>query len=92
MRALGRWTPGVLFLLAMTSPAAADWLVTKDGARIETEGPWKTKGAMVVFTSAKGTLSSLRLDEIDLERPPRPRHSPRRRCLPSLDRGRRSWS
>ncbi len=48
-------------------PAAAEWLVTRDGHRIETDGPWQVKGRVVVYTDAKGTLSSIRLDEIDLE-------------------------
>jgi len=55
----------VIFLLA---PAvSADWLVTKEGARIETKGPWKVKGAVVVFTLPNGTLSSMRLRELDLD-------------------------
>lgn len=55
----------VIFLLA---PAvSADWLVTKEGARIETKGPWKVKGAVVVFTLPNGTLSSMRVRELDLD-------------------------
>jgi hypothetical protein len=48
-------------------PATAEWLATRDGHRIETDGPWKVKGRIVVYTDAKGTLSSIRLDEIDPE-------------------------
>ncbi len=48
------------------APAAADWLVTRDGGRVETRGPWKTKGKLVVFTRADGQLSSLRLADVDL--------------------------
>lgn len=56
------------FLLLAAAPAVqADWLVTREGQRIRTEGPWKVKGRMVVFTSDRGTLSSIRLDEVDLE-------------------------
>ena len=52
----------------MPAPAAvADWLVTADGETIETRGPWKVKGRVVVFTDAKGALSSVRLDDLDLE-------------------------
>lgn len=48
-------------------PARADWLVTKDGNHVETEGPWKVRGRMVVFTLPTGALSSMRLDDLDLE-------------------------
>jgi hypothetical protein len=56
----------VLAVLA-AAPARADWLVTRDGARIETRGPWQQKGKLVVFTRTDGTLSSLRLQEVDLD-------------------------
>ncbi len=49
------------------SSAAGDWLVTVDGARIETKGPWKVKGNQVVFTLANGTLSTIRKSEVDLD-------------------------
>jgi hypothetical protein len=59
---------GLLALLwIVTSPAAADWLVTRDGGRVETKGSWQIKGKLVVFTQADGTLSSLRLADVDLE-------------------------
>lgn len=55
-------------LIAILAPAsaAADWLVTREGGRVETRGPWKTKGKLVVFTRADGQLSSLRLADVDL--------------------------
>lgn len=53
-------------LLGLGLPAAADWLVVREGGRIETRGGWKVQGKMVVFTRADGTLSSLRLSEVDL--------------------------
>jgi hypothetical protein len=53
--------------LAAVAPLYGDWLVTRDGARIETQGQWKIKGRMVIFTQTNGTLSSLRLSEVDLE-------------------------
>ena len=63
----------VLFLALLTVPllsfgsaASADWLVTNDGAAVETRGPWQVEGKMVVFTSPTGTLSSLPLSEVDL--------------------------
>jgi len=53
-------------LLAAAAPAAADWLVTRDGGRVETKGAWQVKGKLVVFTRADGTLASLRLGDVDL--------------------------
>ncbi len=47
--------------------ASADWLVTRAGERVETEGGWQVKGRMVVFTQPGGKLSSLRLSEVDLD-------------------------
>ncbi len=49
------------------SDAHADWLVTRAGERIETQGSWQVKGRMVVFTPPNGSLSSLRLSEVDLD-------------------------
>ena len=54
-------------LVVAGGPVDADWLVLADGTRIETAGPWEARGRLVVFTTATGTLSSLRLDEVDLE-------------------------
>ena len=48
-------------------PIAADWLVTQDGDRVETRGPWEIKGKLVVFTLPDGTLSSMRLTDVDLD-------------------------
>jgi len=55
----------ILAALAAT-PAAADWLVTRAGSRIETRGPWEVKGKLVVFTLPDGSLSSLRVVDVDL--------------------------
>ena len=38
----------------------------RDGGRVETAGPWTVKGRLVTFKVADGTLSSLRLAEVDL--------------------------
>ncbi len=67
-----RWRRAVRLLwlvlaVAGSLPAAADWLITGDGHRIETDGPWQVKGRLVVYTDAKGTLCSLRLDEVDID-------------------------
>ena len=47
--------------------AHADWLVTRDGARIETQGPWKVDGRRVLFTMPNGTLSMIRAETVDLD-------------------------
>ena len=54
-------------LAAPLRPVGADWLVTREGGRVETRGAWETKGKLVVFRAADGTLSSLRLSEVDLD-------------------------
>lgn len=58
-----------LFALAAfaTSHAAADWLVLESGERVETRGPWKIEGSRVLFTGSNGTLSSIRLSQVDVE-------------------------
>jgi hypothetical protein len=61
---------GGLWMTAMTTmsaPARADWLVTRDGGKVETKGSWKLEPKRVVFTLTDGTLSSLRLTEVDLD-------------------------
>jgi hypothetical protein len=54
-------------LLTAAAPAGADWLVTTQGGKVETKGAWKVKGKLVVFTLPDGKLSSLRLNEVDLD-------------------------
>ena len=61
---LGGLATAAVALLA--SPATGDWLVTTDGSRIETDGPWTERGRTVVFES-DGQLMSLRLADVDLE-------------------------
>jgi hypothetical protein len=59
---------GLLALGLAALPAHADWLVTRDGGRVETKGAWQTKGKLVVFTrAADGALASLRAAEVDLD-------------------------
>jgi hypothetical protein len=53
--------------MAAPAPARADWLVTRDGGRVETQGAWKVQGKRIVFTAKDGTLASLRLTEVDLD-------------------------
>ncbi len=57
--AVSLWTVAV--------PAAADWLVTREGGKVETRGAWKVQGKRIVFTAKDGTLASLRLTEVDLD-------------------------
>ena len=56
-----------LVTLAAASAARAEVLVTTSGERVETRGPWRVAGRQVIFTSTGGTLSALRLSEVDLE-------------------------
>jgi hypothetical protein len=58
---------GAALCTGLPRPAAADWLITQEGARVETHGPWQVKGKLVVFTAADGTLSSLRINQVDLD-------------------------
>lgn len=72
MNAIARLAACVILVYALLFPLAtaahADWLVTRDGARIETEGAWEVEGRRVIFTLPNGTLSALRLSEVDLEK------------------------
>lgn len=54
-------------LLLSAAPLAAEWLVTRDGGRVETLGKWKVEGSKVVFTLPNGTLGVLRKSEVDLD-------------------------
>jgi hypothetical protein len=58
---------GLSALLVAAGPARADWLVTREGAQVETRGAWKVKGKLVVFETAAGKLSSLRVADVDLD-------------------------
>lgn len=63
------WAIAWILALTILSPAVhADWLVTQDGSRLETQGEWRVEGRRVIFTLANGTLSAMRLSEVDLEK------------------------
>jgi hypothetical protein len=51
----------------MVGSASADWLVLRDGARLETKGAWKVDGRRVLFTLPNGMLSTVRTDEVNLD-------------------------
>lgn len=53
--------------VATASVLNAEWLVLRDGSKLELRGTWKVDGKRVVFQLADGTLSSLKLDQVDLE-------------------------
>jgi len=57
----------VLVSFAAALPAAADWLVLRDGSRVETKGVWQVKGKQGVFTQKDGRLAALRLVDVDLD-------------------------
>lgn len=69
MTRLARWSIAAATLAALCAlvPATADWLVTREGARIETDGPWRVESRLVVFKRPEGTFASLRLSDVDLE-------------------------
>lgn len=62
--------PNVIALLSVVlflpSSVSGDWLVMRDKSRIETSGPWRVDGQRVLFTTKSGTLSALRLAQVDL--------------------------
>jgi hypothetical protein len=59
---------GLLAVGVVPPPAHADWLVTREGGRVETKGPWQIKGKLVVFTRVDdGSLASLRTAEVDFD-------------------------
>lgn len=57
----------VLVLASTATRSAGDWIVTRDGTRIETRGPWRLEGRRVVFEDVAGTLSALRREDVDIE-------------------------
>ena len=58
----------LLALLLAAAPAGADWLILKNGTRVETLGPWNEKGKQVVYTTvAEKRLVSIRSSDVDLE-------------------------
>lgn len=66
-----KMAPALALLAALAAlpalPARADWLVTREGARVETRGAWTVKGKLVVFHTPAGKLSSLRVADVDLD-------------------------
>jgi hypothetical protein len=67
MRQLAFDLSALFVILLLASPIEADWLVTEDGARVETRGEWTVKGKTVVFTLPSGLLTSIRASEVDLD-------------------------
>lgn len=55
------------FLAGFGAPVEAEILVMRDGTRVLTDGPWEIEGRQVLFTMRNGTLSAVRLSEVDLE-------------------------
>lgn len=58
----------LLLALPLALPLHADEVVLKDGRSITTKGPYKVKGRTAVMTAADGTLVSIPVSEIDLEK------------------------
>jgi hypothetical protein len=57
----------IVLVAGLATAAGADVLVTRDGATVETKGPWSVEGRRVIFTQPNGTLSSLPTAELDLD-------------------------
>jgi len=57
----------LLMPLAAGGPVSADWLVYRDGTRLETVGEWKIDGKHVVFSLPNGMLSTVKLEELNLD-------------------------
>ena len=66
------WTgPLVALVLVLLLPApslAADWLILRDGGRLQVAGSWHVEGSMVRFHLPNGTLASLPSAAVDLVR------------------------
>ncbi len=76
--------PGIsiaALLLFVGGSAKGDWMVMRDGSRIETQGHWEEKGRLVVFTTTAGVLSSVRSSEVDLEESDRATEEAQSRAL-----------
>lgn len=56
---------GALAVAAFAGGARADWLVTTEGERVETRGPWRLEGSRVVFEAPNGALTAVRASTID---------------------------
>lgn len=54
-------------LVVLGAPAGAEWLVLRDGVRLEIRGELRVETRRVVFTLRDGTLSTLPLAEVDLD-------------------------
>jgi len=51
----------------LAAPLCADWLILKNGTRVETLGAWTEKGRQVVYTTvAERRLVSIRAADVDL--------------------------
>lgn len=50
----------------LATPAAAGWVVMKDGTTVATKGPWTISGNTIQFNDNLGRLNSLPLRDIDI--------------------------
>ena len=56
-----------LVLLLSSGPVVADWLVMRDGSRVETEGAWRVDGERILFDMDGGALGSVQTEDVDLD-------------------------
>lgn len=54
-------------VLLLPAAAGADWLVTKEGERIQTLGPWKVKRTKVTFTNGYRRPGAIDRELVDFE-------------------------
>jgi hypothetical protein len=53
--------------LLAAPPLLADWLVARDGSRIETKGRWRVEGNKILFELPNGTMGVMRKSEVDID-------------------------
>ena len=70
-------------LLLGYSPLGADWLVLRDGSKVEVRSGWRVDGKRIVFELVDGTLSSLKLAQVDLDASAKATAAPARRSSTS---------
>lgn len=78
----------VLFCLsilvpALSLPTRADVLVLTDGSRIQTRGPWQVESRRILYSDPGGTLTALRLSNVDLEASRRATEAEKRPATPA---------
>ena len=69
-RRFARWACLIGMMFGAWGPASvlhADWLIARDGTRVETRGPWWVKGKQITFYTKVGVFASIRTADVDLD-------------------------